>query len=202
MIDQFVCKVVLIGDQGVGKTSIFNRRLYDKFTLQTTSTVQPQTSPLKVMVQGVEVNVKLWDTAGQEAYRSITISYYKQSRGAFIVFDMTSKQSFDNVKLWARQLKNHVGDDLVKVILGNKADQTNLEVEEADVKQLAESINAIYFIVSAFQNKNIVESFDAMAQELHKRFYKGEPNRGQGQDKGGQKLSTQSFQQTDKTGCC
>ncbi|CAD8169665.1 unnamed protein product [Paramecium pentaurelia] len=176
---QLLCKVVLIGDSGVGKTSILNKRIYEKFSFHTTHTELGQMNTLKLKINDKEITLKLWDTAGQEKYRTITIQFYRETKGAFLVFDMTEHQSFDNIKFWAKQLRNHGGDDVKKVILANKCDLTDkLVVTEEEIKELAKQINANYFIVSAYTSENIIECFDFMALELMKNCYNQQENKG------------------------
>ncbi|CAD8194857.1 unnamed protein product [Paramecium octaurelia] len=202
---QLLCKVVLIGDSGVGKTSILNKRIYEKFSFHTTHTQMGQMNTLKLKIHDKEITLKLWDTAGQEKYRTITLQFYRETKGAFLVFDMTVQQTFDNIKFWAKQLRNHGGDDVKKVILANKCDLTDkLVVKEEEISELAKQINANYFIVSAYTNENIIKCFDYMALELMKNCC-NQPDKGlQSKQLSANTESVLDQKQKNKssTGCC
>ena len=110
-----IFKVVLIGDSGVGKTNILSRYVRDEFSIETKSTVGVEFGSKIVKVNNKTIKVQIWDTAGQERYKSITTAYYKGAKGAFVVYDISKKDSFTNVDKWIGELKTH-GDAEVCVL--------------------------------------------------------------------------------------
>ncbi|KAL9939441.1 hypothetical protein V8E36_001258 [Tilletia maclaganii] len=120
---QLDAKVVILGSQGVGKTSMVHRYTVESFNPRATpSTIGAQFSTKKVLCDGVKVRLQLWDTAGQERYKSMMPLYYRGSHAAVIVYDITSRQSFEDVKDWVEELRKNMADDLVIHIVGSKLD--------------------------------------------------------------------------------
>ena len=101
-----IFKVVLIGDSGVGKTNILSRYVRDEFSIETKSTVGVEFGSKIVKLNNINIKVQIWDTAGQERYKSITNAYYKGAKGAFVVYDISKKETFDNINKWIEELKN------------------------------------------------------------------------------------------------
>ena len=130
-----IFKVVLIGDSGVGKSNIMSRYLKDEFSIETKTTVGVEFGAKKLELNGLSVKAQIWDTAGQERYKSITNAYYKGAKGSLLVFDITRKESFDNVDRWIAELKNNGDSDVTIVLIGNKCD---LEHERQVTKEMAQ----------------------------------------------------------------
>ena len=107
-----IFKVVLIGDSGVGKTNILSRYVRDDFSIETKSTVGVEFGSKVLKVNNTSIKIQIWDTAGQERYKSITKAYYKGAKGAFVVYDITRKETFSSVEKWVDELKNN-GDELI-----------------------------------------------------------------------------------------
>ncbi|CAD6890874.1 unnamed protein product [Tilletia laevis] len=133
---QLDAKVVILGSQGVGKTSMVHRYTVEDFDPRATpSTIGAQFSAKKILCDGVKVRLQLWDTAGQERYKSMMPLYYRGSHAAVIVYDITSRKSFEDVKGWVEELRKNMADDLVIHIVGSKLDLADnaraVEIEEA-----------------------------------------------------------------------
>ena len=129
-------KIILLGDCGVRKTSIAGRYIDSSFKDTYYATIQVE-KRVKIINEDDKTSLRLniWDTAGQERYRSITRQFYRDCQGAFIVFDLSKKSSFNEVKNWINELKTHGNDDTVLIILGNKSDlTTEREISEEDIK--------------------------------------------------------------------
>ena len=131
-----IYKIVLIGDSGVGKSNILSRYLKNEFLVDTKSTVGVEFGAKKITVNNVNVKAQIWDTAGQERYQSITNAYYKGSKGAILVYDITSKSTFENLDNWITKLKSNSDENITIVLVGNKVD---LEESRKVTKEEAEN---------------------------------------------------------------
>ena len=115
-------KLLVIGDSGVGKSCILLRFSDDVFTDNFISTIGVDFKIKKLDINGQQVKMQIWDTAGQERFRTITSSYYRGAHGIIIVYDITNKESFDHVERWLNEIKTFAGDNVEKVLVGNKCD--------------------------------------------------------------------------------
>ena len=122
---ELLYKVIIIGDTCVGKSNILSRYLKDEFREDSKSTVGVELGTKFVKIKGTGAKLQIWDTAGQERYRSITSSYYKGSHGCFIVYDITSETSFENVDKWFEQAQKEASKDVSIILVGNKCDLEN-----------------------------------------------------------------------------
>ena len=143
-----IFKVVLIGDSGVGKSNILTRYLKDEFTLNTKTTVGVEFGTKKLEVDDLKVKAQIWDTAGQERYKSITSAYYKGSKGALLVYDITKRSTFENVDRWLEEFKRNCDPEISIILVGNKCDLDNnreVTIEEAQ-KKSADLGKKIFFV--------------------------------------------------------
>ena len=118
-------KVVLIGDMKVGKTNIVSRYIKNEFNKDSMSTIGVEFGSKELVIEGHNVKVQIWDTAGQEKYKSITNAYYKGAKGAFVVYDITNKNSFDNADNWLNNLRASADKKCSIILIGNKSDLEN-----------------------------------------------------------------------------
>ena len=157
------CKVVLIGDSGVGKTCIISRYISGQFDENSASTNGASYTSKQVDYESLKKSVMLdiWDTAGQEKYKSLTKFFYKDAAVAVLVYDITSKESFDNLKkYWYQQIQENGDKNLILGVAGNKCDLYETEaVNESDAREFAKSIGAIFGLTSAQNNTGINELF-------------------------------------------
>eukprot|EP01138_Halocafeteria_seosinensis_P001305 gb/GECG01001340.1/.p1 GENE.gb/GECG01001340.1/~~gb/GECG01001340.1/.p1 ORF type:complete len:203 (+),score=35.40 gb/GECG01001340.1/:1-609(+) len=162
-----VAKVVLVGDTGVGKTSIvtnFVTGQFDKFAEPTIGAAYH--SKIMKTPQG-EVKFQIWDTAGQEKYHSLIPMYYRGAYAAIIVYDVCRKSSFDMLGHWHEELTKTASSDVKIVIAGNKADNNeNRQVDREVGERFAQDIEADFFEVSAKEGSNIRELFKSVADSL------------------------------------
>ena len=121
-MSKFKYKVVFLGDQSVGKTSIIHRFIYDSFDENYQATIGIDFMSHKMYVEDKIIILNLWDTAGQERFKSLIPSYIKDSAVAIVVFDITSRQSFQSVDKWIEDARNLRDDEVMLVLVGNKAD--------------------------------------------------------------------------------
>lgn len=123
---------------------------------------------LVIQVEGKTVKAQIWDTAGQERYRAITSAYYRGAVGALLVYDITKRQTFDNVQRWLRELRDHADSNIVIMMAGNKSDLNHLRaVQEQDGHALAEKEGLSFLETSALDATNIEKAFQTILAEIY-----------------------------------
>ena len=134
-------KLILIGDSSVGKSNILLKYLKGEFDKNSKATVGVEFGTKNIMINNKKIKIQIWDTAGQERYRSITSAYYKGAKGALIVYDITRKNTFDNIDKWISDLKLNGDKNICILIVGNKSDlNEQREVDEELGKKKAEML--------------------------------------------------------------
>lgn len=162
-------KVVLAGDHQLGKTS-FMFRLTDPNRCQTPQpTIGTELVCYSVDVDGATCKLQLWDTAGQEAYRSITTTYFRNCKGVFLFFDLTQRHSFENLSAWLQTVYDNSNDPLV-IIIANKCDLPAREVGSDEIAKFCRERSLPFFITSAKTGENVQNAASYMAAELTKRY--------------------------------
>ncbi|URE44422.1 ras-related protein [Musa troglodytarum] len=131
----YLFKVVLIGDSGVGKSNILSRFTRNEFWLESKSTLGVEFATRTVQVEGRIIKAQIWDTAGQERYRAITSAYYRGALGAILVYDVTKPTTFENVSRWLRELRDHADSNIVVMLIGNKTDLEHLRAVDTEEAQ-------------------------------------------------------------------
>ena len=160
-------KILTIGESGVGKTCILRRFVEDKFLKNHLATIGIDFKTKNIIVDGVQVKLKIWDTAGQERFRNITNQYYKGADGIILVYDVTDRTSFEKIREWMNKIKqNTTEDEIGLVLLGNKCDADLRDVSENDGIELGKELGIQYFESSAMNNINISESFNYLAKQI------------------------------------
>ena len=159
---------MLIGDTSVGKSCLLTRFADDQFTENYVTTIGVDFRFKTMIVMDKIVKVQVWDTAGQERYRSITNAYYRGAEGILIVFDLTQKESFENIENWINEVTVYTGKDVIMICLGNKSDlkkgiDKNL-IDEFQKKTGLEIIN-----VSAKTGDGVEEAFKHIIELLIKK---------------------------------
>ncbi|KAG4155585.1 hypothetical protein ERO13_D03G121100v2 [Gossypium hirsutum] len=130
--------------------------------------VSINSSFIHLHVEGKTVKAQIWDTAGQERYRAITSAYYRGAVGALLVYDITKRQTFDNVQRWLRELRDHADSNIVIMMAGNKSDLTHLRaVSEEDGQALAEREGLSFLETSALEATNIEKAFQTVLNEIY-----------------------------------
>ncbi|CAI9546950.1 unnamed protein product [Staurois parvus] len=167
----FLFKIVLIGDAGVGKTCVVQRFKSGVFVERQGSTIGVDFTMKTLEIQGKRVKLQIWDTAGQERFRTITQSYYRSANGAIIAYDISKKKSFESVPRWIEDVKKYAGSNIVQLLIGNKSDMHDFrEVQLQDAENLANHYDIINVIeTSAKDSSNVEEAFVKMAMELMMR---------------------------------
>ena len=157
-------KLVFIGDQSVGKTSIISRFMYDTFDTHYASTIGIDFVSKSVPIDRGTVRLQLWDTAGQERFRSLIPAYIRDSQVAVVVFDITSRASFDSTTTWIADVRAQRGNDVIIVLVGNKTDLVSQrEVSAAEIEQRANEQEIMFIETSAKEGFNIKLLFRRLA---------------------------------------
>lgn len=173
-------KVILLGDSGVGKTSIINRYINNKFLHNSDSTLGSNFLTKEIVKGNITYKLDIWDTSGQERYRSVTNLFIKGSNIVLLVYSIDSLQSFESLEYWYSSLKDIMeGDYYVLGIVGSKFDLVNNEaVPEEKAKAFAKEKNASFNLVSAKEFPEGIEKlFNTLLDELIKRNYTDEPEK-------------------------
>ncbi|VEN37376.1 unnamed protein product [Callosobruchus maculatus] len=163
-------KVVVLGYQGVGKTSTIIRYIENTFPQQTTPTIGASFFNCKIDIDdNIKVTLQIWDTAGQERFKAMTPMFYRNANAALLVFDITSTNSFDSMKGWVQELKRNVEEPMVLFVVGNKIDlPEQREVSRTEAMQYSKSIGASYYECSAMTDQGVGVIFEKLALELVK----------------------------------
>jgi len=185
----YLFKLVLIGDSGVGKSCLLLRFADDAFTESYISTIGVDFRFRTVKIDNKTIKLQIWDTAGQERFRTITSAYYRGADGIIMVFDVTNTESFDHVNDWLKEVNRYAAEGTVKLLVGNKSDRTaDKAVTEAQAKEFADELGIPFIETSAKSSKNVEEAFLTMAGELiRQRDSRGAGSESNGIDLTGEK---------------
>ncbi|PRP88244.1 Rab GTPase [Planoprotostelium fungivorum] len=166
----FLFKLLLIGDSGVGKSCILLRFADNAFTDNFISTIGVDFKIKTIEIDGKKVKMQIWDTAGQERFQTITTSYYRGAHGLIIVFDVTNKPSFDNIKKWLDDIERHAAPSIVKCLVGNKCDlESKRIIDTRTAKELADNLGISYLETSAKESININSAFERLGSLIMKK---------------------------------
>ncbi|CAD8088843.1 unnamed protein product [Paramecium sonneborni] len=163
----YLFKIVLIGDSGVGKTNILKRFINNEFQLESKPTIGVEFATKTIQQSGKAVKCQIWDTAGQERYRAITHAYYRGAVGAFICYDVTREATFKNTEKWLAELKDHADGNIVIIMIGNKIDAIDQRTVRTDEAQNYCEQQKIGFIeTSALDGTNIDLAFNKIVENI------------------------------------
>merc|ERR1712051_804589 len=166
----YLFKLLLIGDSGVGKSCLLLRFADDTYTESYISTIGVDFKIRTLDLGGKTCKLQIWDTAGQERFRTITSSYYRGAHGIIIVYDVTDKESFNNVKHWMQEIDKYAADNVNRLMIGNKCDLSSKKVVSYDeAKELADSLSVQFLETSAKNAHNVEQAFHTMATEIKTR---------------------------------
>jgi len=165
----YLFKLVLIGDSGVGKSCLLLRFADDNFTDSYISTIGVDFRFRTVTIDKKTVKLQIWDTAGQERFRTITSAYYRGADGIIMVYDVTSAESFDHVEEWLSEVDRYANENTQKLLVGNKADLIeDKQVSEETAQRFADKLGIPFIETSAKTATNVDAAFLTMAKELIK----------------------------------
>jgi Ras-related protein Rab-1A len=167
----YLFKLLLIGDSGVGKSCLLLRFADDTYTDSYISTIGVDFKIRTVDLDTKTIKLQIWDTAGQERFRTITSSYYRGAHGIIIVYDITDKESFDNVRQWLFEIDRYANEQVCKLLVGNKADLKNKRaVEFETAKAFADELNIPFLETSAKSATNVEQAFLTMAAQIKNKM--------------------------------
>eukprot|EP00301_Raphidiophrys_heterophryoidea_P022083 c6327_g1_i1.p1 GENE.c6327_g1_i1~~c6327_g1_i1.p1 ORF type:complete len:246 (-),score=38.43 c6327_g1_i1:464-1117(-) len=209
----FLFKVVLIGDSGVGKSNLLSRFTRNEFTLESKSTIGVEFATRSIQTEGKTIKAQIWDTAGQERYRAITSAYYRGAVGALLVYDIAKHASFENVERWLKELRDHANQNIVVMLVGNKSDLRHLRaVPTTEAQGFAEKHGLSFIETSALDATNVEVAFQMLLTEIYKGLSrKANMQGGEGASGVGVGSNTATIQVVDeatndpapkKAGCC
>jgi len=167
-LEVFEFKIILVGDPGVGKTSIMTKFVSNEFQNTYLSTIGVEFKSKEIHINNNTcARLKIWDTCGQEKFRAITRQYFKNSEGVFVVFDLTNKETIKKLDIWMKDIKDNIDNDYFIFLIGNKSDvkERDLTIAE-EAKQFAINKKINYYEVSAKTGSGIYNIFEKMASKL------------------------------------
>jgi len=167
----YLFKLLLIGDSGVGKSCLLLRFADDTYTESYISTIGVDFKIRTVELDGKTCKLQIWDTAGQERFRTITSSYYRGAHGIIIVYDVTDNESFNNVRQWLYEIDRYASEDVNKLLVGNKCDLKEKKVVDHEAgERFASSVGMKFLETSAKNSHNVEQAFLTMATEIKRRI--------------------------------
>ncbi|KAH7730738.1 RAB-1 protein [Aphelenchoides avenae] len=166
----YLFKLLLIGDSGVGKSCLLLRFADDTYTESYISTIGVDFKIRTIELEGKTIKLQIWDTAGQERFRTITSSYYRGAHGIIVVYDITDQDTFNNVKQWLQEIDRYACENVNKLLVGNKCDLTSKRAVETNVaKDYADQLGIPFLETSAKSSTNVEQTRDtaiALVQKL------------------------------------
>ena len=159
-------KIIIIGDSGVGKSSLLLRFADDDFTENYISTIGVDFRFRTLKVDQTTVKLQIWDTAGQERFRTITSAYYRGADGIVLCYDVTEVNSFDHVKDWLTEVQRYAPEKAIKLLVGTKADKVDRKVTTAQGQAFATALNIPFLETSAFDASNVELTFRTITRTL------------------------------------
>ncbi|KAF7835994.1 ras-related protein RABA4c-like [Senna tora] len=164
----YMFKIVLIGDSGVGKSQLLARFARNEFNSKSKATIGVEFQTKTVLMDHKVVRAQIWDTAGQERYQAVTTAYYRGAIGALLVYDITKHDTFDHVERWLEELRMHSDKNILVMLVGNKCDLGSLRavpVEEA--KELAQRQGLFFMETSALDSTNVEPAFLGLLSQIY-----------------------------------
>jgi small GTP-binding protein len=197
-------KIIVLGECGVGKTNIITRYFKDKFNEDSITTTCTSYIMKIIKRDKATYRLNIWDTAGQEKFRSLGRNFYKDAFIICIIFDITNKQTFDNVKeIWYPEIQKYGEKYNILSLVGNKCDlYEDEEVEENDINSFAEKIGGKYFLVSAKNGNGIEEMFKTLAKMYLNPNFKDKLDESRGSRENSVKLDKNTLKNKNKRDIC
>jgi small GTP-binding protein len=166
------CQLLIIGDSTVGKTSILGRYANGVFNANYLATIGLDNFTKDEVIDNKTIRIKIWDTAGQEKYQSLTKGFFRNAQGIMVVFDVTNSETYEDLKYWTQSIKTHMGSDIDKIsviIIGNKIDSNEREVRREDAEVYCQELGYPYFETSAKTGENVDETIKYLVKQVLKK---------------------------------
>jgi len=161
-------KVLLAGDEGVGKSNLLSRFARNEFNTDSRSTIGVEFATRIVMVEDKRVKAQVWDTAGRPRYRAITAAYYRGAHAALLVYDVTKLSSFSNIRTWVEELREYASPHVVTMLIGNKTDLDAVRVIPAEMAEAFAAENGMMYVeTSALSAFNVQSAFESVLTEIY-----------------------------------
>jgi len=172
---KFLFKYIIVGDTAVGKSCLLLRFTDNRFQAQHDLTIGVEFGSRTIMIDGNQVKLQIWDTAGQEKFRSITRSYYRGASGALLVYDITRRETFEHLTSWLEDCRKCSSNNIVIILVGNKSDMdASRQVTREEGETFAQK-NGLHFIeTSAKTAEKVEEAFVETAREIYQKAENGE----------------------------
>ncbi|KAL4562040.1 hypothetical protein LXL04_034229 [Taraxacum kok-saghyz] len=170
----YVFKIVLIGDSAVGKSQLLARFSRNEFSLDSKATIGVEFQTKTMVIDHKNIKAQIWDTAGQERYRAVTSAYYRGAVGAMLVYDITKRQSFDDIARWLEELRGHSDNtNIIIMLIGNKSDlDSQRDVTTEDAKEFAEREGLYFMETSALEATNVEPAFLTILTQIYQTVSK------------------------------
>lgn len=195
----FLFKLLLIGDSGVGKSCLLLMFADNTYTESYISTIGVDFKIKTIELDGKTIKLQIWDTAGQERFRTITSSYYRGAHGIIVVYDVTDQESFSNVRQWMQEIERYASENVNKLLVGNKCDlSTKKVVDYTAAKEFADQMGIPFLETSAKNSTNVEQAFLTMASEIKGRMG---PTAG-GDSRSNVKITSTPVNSGGGGGCC
>ncbi|CAM8914933.1 unnamed protein product [Rhodiola kirilowii] len=166
--DDYLFKVVIIGDSAVGKSNLLSRYARNEFDANSKATIGVEFQTQIVEIDGKEVKAQIWDTAGQERFRAVTSAYYRGAFGALVVYDISRRNTFESVPRWLDELDTQSETTVAKMLVGNKSDLESIrDVSMEEGRQLAEEKGLFFMETSALNSSNVRTAFEMVIREIY-----------------------------------
>jgi Rab family protein len=202
----YLYKIVLVGEAAVGKTHLLSRYIKGTLPKNPTSTIGVEFATRTVPLEtGGTVKAQIWDTAGQERYRAITSAHYRRAVGALLVYDITNEKSFQAVKRWMEELRDHAEPDIVIMLVGNKIDLCDRNPEARKIprelgEKFAKEHGLMFHETSAITVVKVKEAFEELLQNIYN--VKAQSGVGMGKDTAVNRLASNLLAENKKSSCC
>lgn len=170
----YLFKYIIIGDTGVGKSCLLLQFTDKRFQPVHDLTIGVEFGARMITIEGRQIKLQIWDTAGQESFRSITRSYYRGAAGALLVYDITRRETFVQLEKWLNEARENASDNMVIMLIGNKVDMEHKRVvTKEEGQKFASDNNLIFLETSAKTATNVEEAFVQTAQKIFTNIQQG-----------------------------
>ena len=164
--DKQKIKIALLGNEGVGKTSIISQLTESRYNAKTNTTVGAMFINKEMTIDGKNYELQIWDTAGQERFRTIASIYFRDAHGIILVYDVTTRKSYDDLSFWFNEIYAKCEKSVIVTVLGNKCDMQDNQITLEEAAKYSQSHKSKHLLVSAKTGQNIEEAFGVMLREI------------------------------------
>ena len=202
--EDYKLKVVIVGDSGVGKSNLIKRFTTNEFNEHSKATVGVEFLSRSYKINDKIFKIEMWDTAGQERYKAITSAYYKGAKGAFVVYDITRKTSFESIDRWVNDLTAAADKKITIVVIGNKCDlEDQRQITKEQGEEKSAKLEVAFLETSALSGENLDKAFELMMNEIYKKCHEEmlAENDLEIID-GGKDINLKKNENTEKKKCC